>query len=64
MCYYRVRAYEFQYGLLFLRAKEAESLSNKEVAANYGQGKGPLLDSWDDVMPVTQFNRLGEFTEA
>lgn len=59
----KVRTYEFQHGLLHLKKSVAESLTMKEVIAQFGEGKGDLVDMWDDSLYLTYFNSLGEFTE-
>lgn len=59
----RVRSCEFQYGLLHMKAAEVKHTTDAEVADKFGSGKGPLLEAWDDEMPLKQFNALDEFTE-
>ncbi|MDF7810722.1 hypothetical protein [Hymenobacter sp. YC55] len=59
----KIRTYQFQYGILHLKESDAKTLSLTEVTDKFGHGKGPLLDAWDDVMDVREFNALESFTE-
>ena len=58
-----IRTYRFQYGILHLELPEAKQQSTEDIIENYGGGKGPLLEVWDDEMATKEFYELEDFRE-